>query len=354
MPRAVSAVEDAAGVGAVAAAVDGDEVGGGGQRRQAVLRGDRGEALPAGGDLGGDLGDPGAVGERGQRPGDGEAVDAEMVAHTVEGGDELGMAEGVADARAGHAVRLGEGAHADHPRLVRVERRQGVGGCEVGIGLVEAEDRAAGEARDHLADAGAGMPAPHRVVGICQVNQWRGGLAGGEEQRLGVLGVVAVGDGDELAAEAGDVVGEGRVGAGGGDDGRAGGDEEADEVAEEAVDAFADRDVRGGDAVVGGERGLELEELGVGVHPAVCGGVGHGGDGGRGTGRRRSRWRRSGRRTGGRGRVPGSPGRRRGPWRGGWRRGGSGAWSGVFHARAEGPAAGGRDSLASQGLMAIS
>ena len=156
------------------------------------------------------------------------------------------------------------------------------GGREVGVGLVEAEDRAAGEARDHLADAGAGMPAPHRVVGICQVNQWRGGLAGGEEQRLGVLGVVAVGDGDELAAEAGDVVGEGRVGAGGGHDGRAGGDEEADEVAEEAVDAFADGDVRGGDAVVGGERGLELEELGVGVHPAVCGGVGHGGDGGRG------------------------------------------------------------------------
>ena len=117
------------------------------------------------------------------------------------------------------------------------------------------------------------MPAAHRVVGVGEVDQRRAGAAGGEEQRLGVLGVVAVGDGDEAAAEAGDMVGEGRVGAGRGDDRRAGGDQQADEVAEQAVDALADDDVRGPDAVVGGERGLEVEHLGVAVLPGLGGGA---------------------------------------------------------------------------------
>ena len=208
-------------------------------------------------------------------------ADAEVVAHPVEGGGEVGVSDGVADADPGHAVRLGEGPHADDAGVARVDRGDRVGGREVGIGLVETEHGVAGHPRDHLGDALSRVPRAGRVVGVREVEERRARLARGEKQRLGVLGVVAIGDGDELAAEARDVEGEGRIGAGRGDDGRAGGDEQADEEAEQTVDTLADDDVLRADAVVGGERGLQVAHLGVAVHPGLGGGVGHRGDGAR-------------------------------------------------------------------------
>ena len=160
-------------------------------------------------------------------------------------------------------------------------RRDRIGRGEVGIGLVEAEDGVAGKPRDHLGDARAGVPAPGRVVRVGEIDERRPGLARGEEQRLGVLGVVAIGDGNQPPPETRDVEGEGRVGAGRGHDRRAGRDEEPDEQAEQAVDPLAHHDVLRPDAVVGGQRGLEVVDFGIAVHPGLGGGVRHRGDGAR-------------------------------------------------------------------------
>ncbi len=60
--------QQAAGKGAVAVAVDGDEIRGRGQRRQAVIPGYRADAGTGGGDLGQDMGQPVAVLQGGKRP----------------------------------------------------------------------------------------------------------------------------------------------------------------------------------------------------------------------------------------------------------------------------------------------
>ena len=58
--------------------------------------------------------EPGAVRDRGERTGLRDRAEAEMVAHPVEGGDQIRVADGIADPRPREAVRLGEGAHPDH------------------------------------------------------------------------------------------------------------------------------------------------------------------------------------------------------------------------------------------------
>jgi hypothetical protein len=123
------------------------------------------------------------------------------------------------------------------------------------------------------------VPAAHRVVGICEVDEFRPGFPGLGEERGGVLGIVAVGHRVERAAEARDMEVEGRIGAEGGDDRIALGHEHPDEVAEEPVDAFADDDVAGRDAVMRGERGAEIVDLRVAVFPDLGRGGLHGRDG---------------------------------------------------------------------------
>jgi hypothetical protein len=82
------------------------------------------------------------------------------------------------------------------------------------------------------------VPAAHRIVRIGEVDQFRRFLPRLGEERLGVLGVVAVGDRVQGSAEARDVEIECRVGAEGGDDRVAGAHEHPDEIAEETVDTF--------------------------------------------------------------------------------------------------------------------
>jgi hypothetical protein len=191
------------------------------------------------------------------------------------------MPEGVADAQAGEAMGLGEGAHPDQARVGRIERRQGAGRRRVGIGLVEAEQAVAGQGVEEPRDRGGGMPGAHRVVGVGEVDERRPRLARRRGEAVEIGGVVAVGHGPQHAAEARDVVVEGRVGAERGDDRGAGRHQQADEAAEQAVDALADHDVLRPDAVVRGDRRPQVVAFRVAVHPGVPGGRGDGGDGAR-------------------------------------------------------------------------
>jgi len=121
-------------------------------------------------------------------------------------------------------------------------------------------------------------PRPHGIVRIGEVDQ-RGAFApGGGDERFEVLTVVSVRHGDEPAAEAGDVIIEGRIGAERGHDRRAGIDDEPHREAQNAVDAFAHHDVVGGDPMGGGDRRLEVEILWIAVFPRLRGLRRHGGD----------------------------------------------------------------------------
>ena len=267
MPRRHQPLEHPPGENPVPAAVDRHEVRRRRQRAEPVRRRDLPDPRPRAAHLRHHLRQPAGVAERRQRARHGERVDPEMVAHPVEGGDELGMPEPVADARPGHPVRLGEGAHADHPRLAHVERRERARRREVGIGLVEAEDAPARQPRHHLGDPRPLEPAPHRVVRVGEVEERRARLARGEKQRLGVLGVVAVGHGEKRPPEPRHVVVEGRVGPGRGHDRRPRRHEEPHQVAEQPVDPLAHGHVLRPHPVLRRQRRLELVELRIGVLP---------------------------------------------------------------------------------------
>ena len=138
---------------------------------------------------------------------------------------------------------------------------------ELDIGLVEHQQRAVRHRLDHRPDPVGTVPGAHRVVGVGDVDELGAGLGSLFDERLGVLVVVAVGHGDDLSAEARDMVVEGRVGARGGDHCVAGADREPDEVAEQPVDAFADHDIGGRRAGGGGQRLAQVVARGIAVFP---------------------------------------------------------------------------------------
>ena len=140
-------LEHGHGEGAVAAAIDGDEVGGRGDWRQAVVAGDGGDGVAACSDVGESGLQVGLVRQSGECGDLGLAVDPEMVAHLVEGADGLGFADGVAAAQAGQTVGLREGAEAQDIWAGDVQRRQRAGGRGFAIGLIEQQERRAAQQR---------------------------------------------------------------------------------------------------------------------------------------------------------------------------------------------------------------
>ena len=205
----------------------------------------------------------------GQRARLGDAVDAEVVADLVEALDHARLADRVADARAGHAVGLGEGAEADDLRIGDVDRRRGAGRRELAIGLVEAEHGAGRQPRDQRLDGRAVPPGAHRVVRVGEEQQARLLLVRERQQGVGILAVVDVRRGDQPPAIAGDMEVEGGIGAERGRDRHARLDEQAHDVAEQSVDALAHHDVLRLHAVLRGQRVLEVVVLGIAVFPGI-------------------------------------------------------------------------------------
>ena len=116
----------------------------------------------------------------------------------------------------------------------------------------------------------AGLPpGAHRVVGVGEIDQRRVLALHRRKQSVEAFAVVFVWHGDQPPAETCDVEVEGRVGPERGDDSHARRDHHAHDEVEQPVYAFADDDIVVGDAEMGSDRGLEVEIVGVAIHPHV-------------------------------------------------------------------------------------
>ena len=184
------------------------------------------------------------VGERGERARLRDAVDAEVVADPVERGDHLGLADGVSDAQARHAVRLRERAEAQHARV----GGSIAGSDPAGAKSAYASSRQSSTSRDsapaNASTAAASHQLPIGLSGLARNSSRGRSVRGQREQRVEILAVVAVGRGDEAAAVADDVERERRIRAERRDDGDARLDVQAGDDAEQRVDALADDHVR--------------------------------------------------------------------------------------------------------------
>ncbi len=201
-----------------------------------------------------------------------------MIADLLEGADDPRFADAIADAGAGEAIGLGEGAQPQDLRVADVDRQQLCRRRRIAIGLVEQQQHAGGQRGDERAQCVRSPERPHGIVGIADVEDARVLALRGIEQRAEVLLVVAVGHAHEAAAAAGDVKVEGRIGAVRGDDRGARLDDELHGEPEQPVDALADDDVVEADAVELRQRRAQFVALGIGVHPVAVGGRAHGGE----------------------------------------------------------------------------
>ena len=184
----------------------------------------------------------------------------------------LGLADGVAAANAGKPVGLREGTHPQHVRPRRVDRRQCGGRADLAIGLVEQKHRRLGQRLDEAGDLVRLPPGAHRIVGIGEIDE-RAPFPGctAVEQVVEALPVVLVGHGDQPPARARDMEVEGRVGAERRHHRRARLDEHAHDQAEQPVDALADNHVFVADAEMRRQCRLQVEIVGVAIHPHVGG-----------------------------------------------------------------------------------
>ncbi len=193
MSRAMSCVSDPPREGAVAPAVDGDEVGGGGQRRQPVGARDPRDAVPRAADARSTSAMCAPSARRGERARLGDPVDAEMVADLVEALDQAGLADGVADAGArpgrGPSRRCGSAARADRRRRWAASCRRARTRNRPRRGTARSPS---GRRSIRLCTARRVPPRAHGVVGVGEEDEARLLALGQIEERLRVLAVVDV------------------------------------------------------------------------------------------------------------------------------------------------------------------
>ena len=123
-----------------------------------------------------------------------DRVDAERLAHGVDGGAKRRRAERVADPQPGEPVDLGEGAQQDQVRepAPEVDRRVGiVVELELDVGLVDDHGDVVGDPLEQLPDPRRRQVGGGRVVGVADDQDLgRGGELG--DHRVEIVGVIAV------------------------------------------------------------------------------------------------------------------------------------------------------------------
>ena len=186
------------------------------------------------------------------------------------------MGNGVTHPGAGHPVGLGEGAHADQPGVVHVDREDGVRRHEVQVRLVEHEEAAGRQAVQQIAHGVAAEIGSRGVVRVGEVEDGRLRARGQVRQRGQVVPVAAVGYRFQPAAEAVDVIDEGRVATEGRGDGVARVHVHADDQSQQVVDPRAEGHVPDIHAVHRGQFGPQVVTFGVAIPRDASRGFAHG------------------------------------------------------------------------------
>ncbi|MND73515.1 hypothetical protein D3C80_650910 [compost metagenome] len=205
-----------------------------------------------------------------------------MVADLVEGFCRAFRRDRITDARASHSISLRERARADDVRHVdqRLDRRRRACRCRFAIGLVEHQQRRFRQGLCKGHDLVGLPPASHWIVRIGEIDERRIFPAHGIEQPVQVLAVVHVRRGHQPAAKTGDVEIEGRVAAEGIHHRhrrcRCRVYDEPHDLAEKAVDPFADRQIFRLAVEMGSECCLEVEIFRIRIFPDARRGFRHG------------------------------------------------------------------------------
>ncbi len=256
----------------VLADVDEDEVGLAGRHVEAQLGERLGEVRAAGDGLRDAARQPLGVGEGGGPGDDGEAVEIERLLDRVQQPAYALADEGVAEAHAGEAVGLAEGAQHDDVLVPGLEEVQAVGVVgvvdELAVGLVEDHRHALGERGQEL----LGLAAPHdaagRVVGAAEPDEL-GPRRDRRAHRRKVVVEVAQRHRDDTGLHELGRLGVPAVGEVRHHDLVAGVAEQLRDELDDDLRAVTDDHVLGAHAVGLGEHVLEVEEALLGVLPEV-------------------------------------------------------------------------------------
>ena len=147
------------------------------------------------------------------------------------------------------------------------------------IGLIQHEQRAGRNVVDQILHD-AGLPAgAHGIIRIGKINQAGIFFLCKVQQGRRILVVIHIRRGDEPAAETRDMKIIGGIGAKGICHRYAGFHKKPDGQAQQAIDAFANRDILNADPMMPGNRGAEIMDFRVAIFPRLEGCLLHGGNG---------------------------------------------------------------------------
>ena len=129
-----------------------------------------------------------------------------MVADLVEGLNDGLRCDRISNAGTGHAVRLGERAHAHCTRVLGVDIHLHRVRRELYVRLVVHQQAVLGQRRHEAADSVCIVPGAHGIVRIGEINECSMVLVGRFSDSVQIDVIVAVGHSVEGAAEAIDMV----------------------------------------------------------------------------------------------------------------------------------------------------
>ena len=205
-----------------------------------------------------------------QRSGQCQVIDVERLAHAVHQIGNLGRGQAVANAQAGQAVDLGEGAADEQIRKILEPGRRidALGSRDVlVVGLVEDNDHILGNAREEGAHLGIRQEIAGRIVRIGDPDNARI-RADGRTHGIKIVTVVLGRRSDQLGTgrqRSQRIHREGMLGENGG---TTGGQENAGDQVEHIIRAVAENDLILGNAAPFGDLGDEVELVGVALDPA--------------------------------------------------------------------------------------
>ena len=166
-----------------------------------------------------------------------------MIADFLECRDQFRRTKCVANAHSRKTVPFGKGAHTNDAGMLDRQIRDRIGRRKVDVGFIKQQKATIRELCSHLFEGSAFVPRSHRVIRVCEVNQLCAHFARFGEQCFRVFMIRVVGHLVQGAAETCHMVVECRIRSIGGHNVIALCHQQAHQIAEQPVDAFADDNI---------------------------------------------------------------------------------------------------------------